>query len=148
MGQQQMPRVRPRGVLERSAIANLFKHTLSRIPTAYGRLSYLGSLRDTNSGNYHHYGLFSTFGREESVRALQESHERQFREWLSLPVEAKHAALKAYLSSLEDTETTVLTNWTRSRIFHSYVPAGASEAERNDFCQEMELLLEVMNSDA
>jgi hypothetical protein len=46
-------------MLERSATADLFKNTLSRIPTLFGRLAYLASLRDSNSGIYRHYGLAS-----------------------------------------------------------------------------------------
>ena len=61
-------------MLERTATADLFKNTLSRIPTVFGRLAYLASLRGPDSGVYGHHGLTLMFGREESKRALARSH--------------------------------------------------------------------------
>ena len=48
--------------LERGAAADLWRNTLSQIPTLFGRLVYLSSLRDSNSGAYEHYGLAKVFG--------------------------------------------------------------------------------------
>src|SRR6478672_862944 len=70
-----MPRFRLKGMLERNALADLWKHTLSQIPSTYGRLAYLASLRDANSGVYRHHGLSAAFGREESVSAMRKSHQ-------------------------------------------------------------------------
>ncbi|MDP9115300.1 MAG: hypothetical protein M3O20_16675, partial [Acidobacteriota bacterium] len=75
-----MPRFKPKGMLERDALADLWKHTLSQIPTVYGRLVYLASLRDPNSGTYRHHGLSASFGREQSIYALRKSHEQTFLE--------------------------------------------------------------------
>ena len=132
----------PRGSLDRAAAADLFRHTLSRIDSAYGRLSYLASLRDPNTGSYRHHGLSAMFGREESTKALRESHERTFAEWIRLPLEDKHRDLQAYLATLEEPKTTVLSHWRQSRIYRAYVPAAASEAEKRLFSMEIEILLE------
>ena len=42
---------------ERGAAADVWRHTLSQIPYLYGRLAYLGSLRNANTGRYEHHGL-------------------------------------------------------------------------------------------
>src|SRR5580658_8601899 len=97
-----MPRFKPKSVLETSAISDLWKHTLSRIPTLFGRLAYLASLRDPNSGAYRHHGLSAVFGREESGKALRESHEQAFVEWLKLSLAEKYEDLARYLATLED----------------------------------------------
>ena len=81
-----MPRFKLKGTLERDAVADLWKHTLSQIPTTYGRLVYLASLRDPNSGSYRHHGLSAAFGREQSTYALRTSHEQTFLQWLNLPL--------------------------------------------------------------
>jgi len=138
-----MPRARPKGALERSAAADLFKHTLSRIPTVYGRLSYLASLRDTNSGNYRHHGLFLAFGREAAIEALKERHISLFREWLAMSLEAKSEDLAAHMATLEDPQAEVLRHWKQSRIYRTYVPPSASPAETELFVAELEALLEV-----
>ena len=138
-----MPRAKPKGALERSAVADLFKHTLSRIPTVFGRLSYLASLRDPNSGVYRHHGLFLTFGREESVRALQSSHESVFRSWLALSLAEKSEDLTSFTASLEEPEAVVVGHWTRSRTYRAYLPLSATPAETELFLTELEALLDV-----
>ncbi len=95
-----MPRFRPTAKLERSALADLCKQTLSRIPTWSGKLVYLASLRDVHSGTYKHYGLISVFGRDEAVKALRESHQAAFRSWLALSLAEKNDDLRQYISSL------------------------------------------------
>src|ERR1700682_6509675 len=99
---RKMPRFKSKGMLERNALADLWKHTLSQIPTTYGRLAYLASLRDPNSGAYRHHGLSAAFGREECGKALKQSHERIFSEWLNLAFAEKSWDLRNYLQGLDD----------------------------------------------
>src|SRR5260370_16924955 len=96
-----MPRFRPK-VLERSAADDLWKHTLSRIPSIYGRIIYLASLRDPNSGTYRHHGLTASFGREETANALQECHDEPFKECLSLSLAENNDNLLPSPSTLYD----------------------------------------------
>jgi hypothetical protein len=132
-------------VLERSAGADLFKHTLSRIPTVYGRVVYLSSLRDTNSGIYRHHGLSTKFGREESVRALQASHTKTFREWLKLPLRNKSSDLIEYLESLGDPRGVVVLYWLRSQVYLTCIPDSATKAERALYTADIEALLQAIS---
>ncbi len=138
-----MPRFRPTAKLERTALADLWKHTLSRIPTVSGRLVYLATLRDTNSGTYRHHGLITAFGRDEGTRALRESHQEAFRSWLNMPLAEKHEDLQAYLLSLDDPQNQVVDHWLQSGVYRSYVPASAVPVESDLFCRDLETLLEV-----
>ena len=133
-----MPRFKLKGALERSAAADLWKHTLSGIPTAYGRLSYLTSLRDANSGIYRHHGLTAVFGREDSARALRESHEQAFMEWLELDLEAKTADLRDYITGLEDAPDVVLKYLASSARNEFQLPESARRAERHLFHRDFE----------
>ena len=139
---ERMPRFKPKGMLERSALQDLWKHTLARIPTILGRLAYLASLRDPNSGIYRHHGLSAAFGREESGKALRQSHEQAFAEWLSLPLAGKHQDLMDYLGSLEDSPRAVMDHWLRSKLYRMQVPSSAREVERRLYFEDMEALLE------
>lgn len=141
-----MPRFKPKGVLERTAVDDLWKHTLSRIPTVYGRLAYLASLRDSNSGAYRHHGLSTAFGREESVRALRDSHERVFLEWLKLSLREKHEDLQQHLAGLEDSAAAVIDHWLRSGAYRLQIPSSARPVEGELYCSELEALLEVMRN--
>ena len=143
-----MPRFRPKGMLERNALADLWKHTLSQIPSIYGRLVYLASLRDANSGIYRHHGLSASFGREESVGAMRKSHEDTFREWLRLPMSAKSADLMTHFQNLEENPRQVVTYLARATPYLSQVPDAASPAQRRQFKMEMEILLELIKNDS
>ena len=141
-----MPRFKSKTGLERSASRDLWKNTLSRIATVFGQLTYLAALRDGNSGVYRHHGMSSVFGREETVRALQESHEVTFFAWLNLPLAQKNADLREYFLSLEDPARTVVDHWLSSKVFASLVPSIAREMERELFSKDLEALLEIMRN--
>ena len=141
-----MPRFKAKGMLERDPLADLWKHTLSRIPSLYGRLVYLASLRDPNSGFYRHHGLSLSFGRDESSRALRESHEQVFVEWLSLPLPSKSSDLAEYLGGLEDAPSVVATTWLRTGYFRNLVPESVTRAHKAHFLQESEMLLEMIRN--
>jgi hypothetical protein len=143
-----MPRFRPMAKLERSALADLCKHTLSHIPTVSGRLVYLATLRDSHSGTYRHHGLISAFGRDEAVKALRESHEAAFQQWLNLPLAEKNDDLREYLLALEEPQEEIVGHWLQSGVFRSYVPASAKKAETDLFCRDLETLLELLRNEA
>jgi hypothetical protein len=143
-----MPRFKPKGTLERSASGDLWKHTLSRIPTVFGRLAYLASLRDANSGAYRHHGLSTMFGREEGTNALRSSHEEAFTEWLGFSLKEKYADLDRYFESLEEPRGAVADHWLRTANYRSCVPGAAKELERELFSKDMENLLEAIKNAA
>src|SRR5436190_15489397 len=117
-----MPRFRPKGMLERNALADLWKHTLSHVPSIYGRLVYLASLRDANSGIYRHHGLSAAFGREESVSAMRKSHHDTFREWLRLPLSDKSVDLITHFQNVEENPRQVVSYLVRAAPYLSQVP--------------------------
>jgi hypothetical protein len=131
----------PRGTLDRSAGANLFRYTLARIPSVFGRLMYLSSLRDPNTGTYRHYGLQAAFGRDQSIQALTTSHTRTFREWLKLPLSEKHTDIATYLESLDDPKGLVVSYWLESQGYTGCVPDTATKADRALFLDDAGRLL-------
>jgi hypothetical protein len=72
----------PKGTLERGPASDLWRNTLSQIPSVFARLIYLSSLRGPNSGVYEHHGLSLVFGPRLANEALRRSHVEVFREWL------------------------------------------------------------------
>jgi hypothetical protein len=141
-----MPRFKPKFLLERTATEDLWRHTLSRIPTVFGRLMYLASLRDPNSGIYRHHGLSVAFGRDDSNRALKDSHHKTFREWLKLPLAERSADLSLYLGALEDPTDVVVDHWLSSKQYREQVPSSARTMERELFTQDFEILLETIRN--
>ena len=141
-----MPRFKVRGVLERSAAVDFWKRTLSAIPTAYGRLVYLASLRDPTSGIYRHHGLAATFGREDSTRALKESHERCFIEWLGLDLESKTGDLRDYIDSLEDPPDVVLRYLMTTARGEYQLPDRSLPMERALFHRDFDAAASLLHS--
>ena len=141
-----MPRFKPKAGLERSAAGDLWKNTLSKIPTQFGRLAYLAALRDPNSGIYRHHGLSAVFGRDESTRVLRENHERAFFEWLNLPMSEKSDDLTVYLGTLEDPTPAVLEHWLRAKSYGNHIPNAAREMERELFLRDLDALVETLRN--
>lgn len=141
-----MPRFKSKAGLERSASGDLWKNTLSKIPSLFGRLAYLAGLRDSNSGIYRHHGLSMVFGRDESSRTLRDHHEQAFFEWLSLPLADKSADLTLYFVSLEDPPRVVLDYWMRSKAYTAHAPGVARPMERELFVRDLEALIEIMRN--
>jgi hypothetical protein len=134
-------------MLERSALADLFKNTLTKIPTVFGQLGYLSSLRDPDSGIYRHHGLTAIFGREESRKALATSHQRVFQQWLNLSLAEKRADLIEYLDSLTDPRDTVLKHWAHNQTYRGYIPSSTRKSEEELFFEEFVVLLEALRCD-
>ncbi len=133
------------GVWDRSASADLFRHTLARIPSLFGRLMYLNSLRDPNSGVYRHYGLATAFGRDQSMQALESSHAKTFREWIKLSLREKHADLVTYLETLDDPKGLVVRYWLESGGYVGGIPDAASKADRAAYMGDVRQLLTVIS---
>jgi hypothetical protein len=133
--------------LERGAPADLWRHTLSQIPCLFGRLVYLASLRNSNTGRYEHHGLALVFGEEESDNTLRDSHDKAFCEWLTYGLEAQKADLDLYLSSLAADKRTLLRTWQRLAPYRNMIPASARAADRGLYMADLEALLEMLRNE-
>ena len=84
------------------AMKDVWQRTLSQIPTTFGKVAHLASLRNENSGQYEHFGLAQLYSDEEADRVLGLSHHQVFREWLNFPLEKQRQDLENYLESIGD----------------------------------------------
>jgi hypothetical protein len=133
--------------LERGPAADLWRNTLSQIPTTFGRLVYLTSLRDQNSGEYEHFGLEQVFGYEQAVQTLQKSHQDVFAAWLGLSLQEQKADLDQYLCGLETDPRAVIATWIRLSPYRNLAPAAAKSFERDLFISDVRALLETLKSE-
>jgi hypothetical protein len=141
-----MKSMRVSEALDRSAASDLWRNTLSQIPSVFGRLVYLASLRNANSGRYEHHGLTLVFGEEDANRALKKSHIHVFREWLSFNLEQQKADLDLYLAGLYENKRTVLMTWRELEPYMNLIPFGRRGVEKRLFTADFKALLELMGN--
>jgi hypothetical protein len=134
--------------MEKGAPADLWRHTLSQIPCLFGRLVYLSSLRNSNTGRYEHHGLSLVFGDEEADKALRESHNQAFLEWLTFGLEHQKADLDLYLSSLGTDKRVLLRTWHRLAPYRNLIPASALAPERGLYLNDLEMLLQLLMNES
>jgi hypothetical protein len=128
--------------MDRHPIEDLWRVTLSQIPSLLGRLVYLSSLRDPNTGSYSHQGLAMRFSVREADAAILQSHESSFTQWLQLKVVEQREDCELYWSSLLEDRKLVADMWISTESYRSLFPASASPAQRLDFNTHMEIMLE------
>lgn len=131
--------------LDVSPSGELWRRTLSQIPSLFGRLVYLSSLRDTNSGLYQHFGFAQRFSEREAERTLRRSHVDTFADWLCLSLEEQLADLEIYFAGLDQDRSNIVSNWNSLPPFQGFIPAAAREAQRTLFITDAMLLLEVIS---
>lgn len=128
----------------RSAVDDLWRQTLSQIPSEFGKLVYLASLRDANSGLYEHHGLSAVFGDVEAHNALKTSHENVFAAWLLLSLELQRNDLDLYVAEQDSPRVKILETWLRLKPYQNLPPDTARGVERSLFLSDLETLLTLM----
>jgi hypothetical protein len=133
-------------IFDRSAASDLWRNTLSQIPTVFGRLVYLASLRNPNNGSYEHHGLALVFGEDEANRALKNSHSAVFTEWLSFNLEQQKADLDLYLAGLFEDKRVVIQTWVRLAPYQNLIPASVRSVERRLYINDLAALMELFKN--
>jgi hypothetical protein len=122
--------------LARTPGAVLWRSTLSQVPTVFGRLAFLASLRDTKTGRYSHETLRRSLGPEETDRCLCNSHHQVFSEWLRFSLAEQKADLDDYLSPAGSSRKLL--------DYRHLVPPTARDVERQLYLTDLETLLELL----
>jgi len=122
---------------------DLWRHTLVRIPTLFGRLLYLASLRSQTKDGYEHPVLAQMVGVEEAGETLRRSHTRVFQDWLCLNLEQQKADLHEYLEESPNPAET-LANWAASTAWQNWMPPTAQDVERRLFLGDLDTLMALL----
>jgi len=116
------------------------KKLVAQIPTRFGRLAYLSSLRDGRSGRYTHPAMADRFGHDAADRALCHSHHQVFMEWLRLNLSDQKADLEEYLRGAAIPA--------ESLPYRELAPGSAHEVERLLYLADFEVILQLVSFEA
>ncbi|HEY6391760.1 MAG TPA: hypothetical protein VIX89_10810 [Bryobacteraceae bacterium] len=134
------------GALDGTAKSDLWRNTLSRISSVFGRLVYLAKLRNSNSGQYEHYGLTIVFGDLEAHRALKKSHRETFSEWISFSIERQKSDLELYFSDQPEDQRTILKTWEKLQPYRNFPPTAAKDVEKKLYLADLRAILAVLKN--
>ncbi len=125
----------------------VWRRALSEIPSTFGRLVYMTSLRDPNFGQYIHYGFALTFGHEETDATISRAHEEAFAQWLSYDLNQEKADLDVYLSELGVPRRALIDAWRLQAPYENLIPASAAKPERDLYIAELRTILELLHNE-
>lgn len=117
---------------------------LQQIPTLFGRLDYVASLRNPATGAYEHPVLAQVVSAAELDRLLRHHHHQIFSEWLASSLQDQKDDLSRYLyGSGEGAQAG--EHLSRLAAFAKLVPPAAREVERQLYLTDWEILLELLH---
>jgi len=130
----------------RSVIEDFSSQTLAAITSDFGRLYYVSSLKDSDSGRYEHDGLNSLYPQNAVQAALSHCHEELFSRILETPLREQERDLRACLSNAGDQYWDVIESWREDRSFKGMCPEGLPDYLQDLFCSNMGALLAIFSS--
>jgi hypothetical protein len=125
-------------------LADLESHTLNEMPGQFSRLIYLASLRDYNTGRYHHYGLETRYSVQAVDAGLHHAHVRVFEEIVSTPLEDQTQDLVGFFTSLREDRKQLIDTWRRLRSYQVLPPDQCNPLARQLFDKNIEVMLSVL----
>lgn len=130
-----------------AALSESWKRTLRGIPSMPGRLAYLASLRNANTGSYQHVGLSERVGEVETDRLLRRSHLEVFQDWLCFDLSRQKQELEEYLYALEGDKREIIAHWLCIEPYAIWIPGDSRDVERKLFYTDLTIALELVRAD-
>jgi hypothetical protein len=130
----------------RAVTEDFSSRTLAAIPSDFGRLYYVSSLKDVGSGRYEHDGLTSLYPPNAVQEALSHCHEELFSRILETPLKEQERDLRACLDSAGDKYWDIVENWRKDRDFRDMCPEGLPDYLHTLFCSNVGALLAIFSS--
>jgi len=130
----------------RAVIEDFSSQTLAAISSYFGRLYYVSSLKDGDTGRYEHDGLTSLYPESAVQAALSQCHENLFSRILETPLQEQEIDLRACLGAAGDQYWDLIENWRENRCFRQMCPDSLPDYLQDLFCSNMSALLAVFSA--
>ncbi|HTZ32830.1 MAG TPA: hypothetical protein VMH31_10255 [Methylomirabilota bacterium] len=130
----------------RKAYDDLWRRTLSKIPGDLNRLVYLATMRDYNSGRYHHAGLETSFGFVAAGQALEAAHREVFWKLAQASLEQLVEELELYVRNSGESTEELLAAWRGLQPYRIALPLSIDPLAAHLLLSNLKLGLEVLHS--
>lgn len=130
--------------LNRTIIKDFTSRSLAAIPTDFGRLLYLSSLRDLASGRYLHEGLLAMYPEEAVQQGLNFCHQEIFFRVLEGQLEHQEWDLRSCVAALEGEFWGKLARCRETQFYRLLVPADTPPYLRELFHARVGALLDLL----
>jgi hypothetical protein len=130
----------------RAVTEDFSSRTLAAISSVFGRLYYVSSLKDADSGRYVHEGLTSFYSQNAVQAALSHCHEELFSRILETPIKDQEPDLRECLGTAGDHYWNLVESWRQNRDFRNMCPEGLPDYLTDLFCSNMAVLLAIFSS--
>lgn len=127
-------------------VADFQQHTLDTMQGMFSRLIYLASLRDYNTGHYHHYGLETRYSPEAVDQGLRQCHAQVFEALLTRSLQEQTHDLLRFFTSLKAEKSRLVEVWQRLRAYQMLPPEDCHPLAREMFHKNVEIMLEVLRA--
>ncbi len=128
------------------ASGDLKDRTLAGIPSNLGRLIYLASTRDYNTGKYHHDGLAYRFTEDIADRALASCHEQIFRHLVYSSLEDLVSQLELYFASTRSKQGEILAVWKNLEPYRVAIPLRSAPLFKEFFFSNIRIALAILET--
>jgi hypothetical protein len=130
----------------RSVIEDFTSRTLAVIPSDFGRLYYIGSLRDPETGQYRHDGLMALYSDNSVQEALTHCHEELFTRILETPLSDQQRDMTKCLESAGDQFWNLVLTWRENPGFQAMFPDGLPSYLGDLFFSNIGAMLAILSS--
>jgi hypothetical protein len=126
------------------ACEDLNNRTLASLPGCFGRLIYLASMRDYNTGQYYHEGLANRFSEVVAAEALTRCHREAFQLLVQKPLAGVVDELERYMDSTPAEAVQLLDTWERLQPYRVAVPAQSGPVLAEFFTSNVKIALSIL----
>lgn len=129
-----------------AARRDLLERNLSKMRGDFARLVYLASMRNYNTGEYHHDGLACVFTESVAERAIAVCHRDTFRKVVLCPLKELVQQLELYASSNCPGSCDLVRIWERLQPYRAIVPLECSPLAARLFVSNVRTALAILQS--
>jgi len=114
---------------------------LAAIPSEFGRLADVATLRDVTSGHYHHPALEEVYPESAVHQALLYCHEELFEKVVGTPLHLQEWDLRTHFARMDAPVAEIAFRWLEIEHFRSFVPIGTASHLRDLFLSNTRAVL-------